>query len=232
METFDPKLDVLPAAQRAIWNDLRPVAGLCFTLYGGTALALYFGHRESVDFDFFSHMPMDRKSLFDALPRLNGSQVIQEERDALTVLVPVGDAEVKLSFFGRIRFGRVGDPQTTRDGVLQVASVDDVFATKLKVLLQRAEERDYRDIDVILRHGHALERGLAAAKALYGPAFQPSEALKALAYYEDGNVHALEHGIRERLTRAAAACGALPNLSIRSERLTFCDEPRLPRETL
>lgn len=50
-----PRLDVLPAAQRTLWGKLADVARFPFVLYGGTAVALYLGHRESVDFDFSSH---------------------------------------------------------------------------------------------------------------------------------------------------------------------------------
>ena len=56
------------------------------------------------------------------------------------------------------------------------------MATKLKVILQRAEAKDYLDIAVLLDRGITLGNGLAGAAALYGSAFQPSEALKALAY--------------------------------------------------
>lgn len=48
---FQPRLDILPPAQRALWDEL---GGLPhgFVLYGGTALALRLGHRQSIDFDF------------------------------------------------------------------------------------------------------------------------------------------------------------------------------------
>lgn len=42
--------------------------------------------------------------------------------------------------------GRVGDPQLTADGMAWVASLDDLLATKLKVILQGAEAKDYSDI--------------------------------------------------------------------------------------
>jgi predicted nucleotidyltransferase component of viral defense system len=47
-------------------------------------------------------------------------------------------------FFDTIAFGRVGEPDFTDDGVLQVASFADLMATKVKVVLQRAEAKDYR----------------------------------------------------------------------------------------
>lgn len=51
MQEFLPHLEVLAAAQRKLWTELSAVPGE-FTLYGGTALALHLGHRNSIDFDF------------------------------------------------------------------------------------------------------------------------------------------------------------------------------------
>ena len=49
--TFSPKLNILPASQRALWKELKATPRH-FVLYGGTALALRLGHRVSEDFDF------------------------------------------------------------------------------------------------------------------------------------------------------------------------------------
>ncbi|MDF1482816.1 nucleotidyl transferase AbiEii/AbiGii toxin family protein [Extensimonas sp. H3M7-6] len=40
-------------------SKLRPAPAMGFALYGGTAIALRLGHRQSVDFDFFQprHWP-------------------------------------------------------------------------------------------------------------------------------------------------------------------------------
>jgi hypothetical protein len=51
--TLSPKLDILPASQRALWKELKATPRH-FVLYGGTALALRLGHRVSEDFDFFT----------------------------------------------------------------------------------------------------------------------------------------------------------------------------------
>ena len=51
---FMPKLDILPAAQRRLWDEFVSVP-LEFVLYGETAIALYLAHRNSVDFDFFGN---------------------------------------------------------------------------------------------------------------------------------------------------------------------------------
>src|SRR4051794_6043444 len=60
---LEAKLDVLPAAQREIWPSLAPARRLNFVLYGGTAIALHLGHRESLDFDFFRSEPLDKDHL-------------------------------------------------------------------------------------------------------------------------------------------------------------------------
>jgi len=44
MDTFAPRLDILPAAQRLLWRKLRPIQQFGYVLYGGTAIALRLGH--------------------------------------------------------------------------------------------------------------------------------------------------------------------------------------------
>jgi len=55
---FAPRLNILPPAQRSLWPHLVQVPGH-FVLYGGTAIALRLGHRQSIDFDFFSDVDLD-----------------------------------------------------------------------------------------------------------------------------------------------------------------------------
>ena len=45
MDTFKPRLDILPAAQRQLLPELRPVQLQGYVLYGGTAIALRLGAR-------------------------------------------------------------------------------------------------------------------------------------------------------------------------------------------
>lgn len=76
-----------------------------------------------MDFDFFTQNPLDRDALNQKLPFLTHSIILQDQRDTLTVLAEA----VKISFFGRIDFGRVGTPELTEDGVLEVASSIDLY---------------------------------------------------------------------------------------------------------
>ena len=202
--TFKPRLDILPDEQRKLWPALADVPE-SFVLYGGTALALRLGHRTSVDFDFFSSEPLDFERLF-AIPFVHDADVLQREPDTLTISTPrMGSAEpVKVSFFGALDMGRVGHPEQTDDGVAWVAAIPDLFATKLKALLERVAARDYLDIAAILRSGASLENGLGAAVARYGSQFPPMEAVKALAWFEIDDARNVDPAVREYLCRAAA----------------------------
>ncbi|MDH5666495.1 MAG: nucleotidyl transferase AbiEii/AbiGii toxin family protein [Nitrospira sp.] len=226
MHRFVPCLSTLPPAQRQLWLALRPAPNLGLVLYGGTAIAVRLGHRPSVDFDFFTDQPLDKPALFDAFPFLRQATVLQDTPNALTVLIKseqAADQFVKISFFGTISFGRIGEPEMTDDGILQVASLDDLMATKLKVVLQRIEAKDYQDIVAMLAAGVDLSKGLAGARALYGPAFQPSESLKALVYFEGGDLHRLSLDERMSLIQAASTVRTLPLVTIQSHHLAAND---------
>lgn len=103
----------------------------------------------------------------------------------------VGVGRFRVAFFGTIDNGRVGEPQLTCDIVMQVASLDDLMATKAKVILQRVEAKDYKDIAAMAKAGVSIAKGLASARKMYGPSFQPSESLKAMVYFEGGDLHTL-----------------------------------------
>lgn len=219
---FHPRTEILSAAQLRLCPQLRPGVDLGYILYGGTAIALRIGHRQSVDFDFFTDKPIDRAALQHAFPFLSQSTVLQEQPNALTVLVPCGDEDrehVAVSFFGGIGIGRVGEPDLTQDGTLLVASLDDLMATKVKVVLQRVEAKDYRDVAAMVAARVSLAKGLASARQLYGNAFQPSEGLKALVYFEGGDLATLSTVEKRTLVEAVAAVRELPHVTIVSRSL-------------
>ena len=216
--SFTPRLDVLPLAQRQLWPQLRAATDLGFVLYGGTAIALRLGHRASIDFDLFSARPLDRDAIAAALPFVGQATALQDQRDSWTLLTP---ELVKLSFFGNLTMGRTGTPATTDDGVLMVASLDDLMTTNLKVILQRAEAKDYRDIAALLGAGVSLARGLAAARKIFGPNFQPSEALKALVYFGDGDLATLSDAEKIVLGEAVKTVRDLPQVELASRELSL-----------
>lgn len=200
MNTFTPNLEIFPVEQQEIWPLLRPLAEQGFVLYGGTAIALQLGHRISVDFDFFKHDDLNKDSLFQDLPFCSQGQIIQDQPNALTLIYN----KVQLSFFGNIDFGRVEDPLISNNDDIVVASLDDLMATKVKVILQRCSAKDYQDIAAMIRGGVSLEKGLASAQQMYGQTFVPMECLRALTYFEGGDLDILSKKEKDTICTAVA----------------------------
>jgi Nucleotidyl transferase AbiEii toxin, Type IV TA system len=174
-------------------------------------------------FDAAHGNPSTRAAIHAAFPFVAMSPVLQDQQNTFTINVSYGSSErehIKVSFFGGIGFGRVGVPQVTEDGVLHVASFDDLMATKVKVILQRAEAKDYRDIAAMVGAGVSLAKGLSAARALYGINFQPSESLKAMVYFDDGDLRSLTKDERTCLVNAVSEVRDLPHVEVLALQLT------------
>ena len=215
MSLFAPHLQMLPPAQRRLWAEL-PQVPKCFVLYGGTAVGLWLGHRLSEDFDFFCSDPFVPAELLTRIPFLAGGLLRQSEPNTLTVTVDRA-GPVKVSFFGGLRLGRVGEPERAPDTGLLVASRLDLAATKVAVVQQRAEQKDYLDLAALMRAGVALADMLGAAAALYGEQFNPLISLKALSYFGDGDLPSLPANEKNLLSCEAAAIREIPEIHRRSD---------------
>ena len=199
---FNPRLDILPTPQRLLWGELADVP-LDFTLYGGTAVALHLGHRNSIDFDFFGTKALNTTALYAEIPFLHDAKIIQQE-NTLTCLVD-RSGPVKVSFFGLPNIHSIAAPQVAPDNQLKVASLIDLAGMKAAVVQQRPEAKDYIDLDAIMSAGIGLPTALAAAKFIYGPNFNPQITLKALSYFDDGDLQKLPADMKARIVKAVAA---------------------------
>jgi len=198
-----PKTDILPKAQQKLWRELTDTPKW-FVLYGGTALALRLGHRQSEDFDFFSNKAFQPSTLLNGIGYLQAAEITQSQENTLTAIVD-REGPVKVSFFGYLDFNRVQDPDLVNENGIYVASLIDVLASKLKTIQQRAQARDYIDIAAVLSTGIDLAEALAAAEAIYGQKFNGALSLKALSYFEDGDLSTLQADVRQRLRVAATS---------------------------
>jgi hypothetical protein len=174
-------------------------------LYGGTAIALRLGHRQSVDFDWFTSMPFVPNALMRRVPYLRGATVQQSARDTLTVTVERG-GPVQLSFFGGLDLGQVAPADIAMGPGIKVGSLIDLAGLKVAVVTQRAELRDYIDVHALLTTAHIpLADMLAAAAIIYGAQFNPLLSLKALAYFDDLALTGLPTAVRQDLVGAVTA---------------------------
>jgi hypothetical protein len=210
---FKPKINILPKPQQEIWPQLAPASQLSFVLYGGTAVALHLGHRRSIDFDFFRAEPLNKKELEGSFTFLRDAKTIQEDESTLVVIVQMPSGPVKVSFFGNMNIGKINDPLETMDSVLLVASVDDLLATKLKAILDRAEAKDYQDIAAILSAGFSLERALGAFKKIWSK--DPALPLRALGFFKDGDLPSLPKVDQDVLRAARDRVKQIPEVELK-----------------
>jgi Nucleotidyl transferase AbiEii toxin, Type IV TA system len=211
-DRFDPKTDILPPAQHEIWPLLAPAPRLSFVLYGGTAVALHFGHRVSIDFDFFRAEPLNKQEIETSFQFMRAARTMQEDENTLVLSVPMPSGPVKVSMFGSIDIGRINEPLLTKDGTLLVASLEDLLATKLKAILDRAETKDYRDISEMLSANVSLERALAAFAQMYGK--DPSLPLRAMGFFKDGDLPSLAKTDQDILRKARDRVLEIPEITL------------------
>lgn len=214
MQEFSPRLDILPEAARRLWEELREVPEE-FTLYGGTAIALQLGHRKSGLFDFFGCRSVDVVALERGIRFLARAEVIQRDKNSLSAIVDRG-APVRVQFVALPKLPRLAAPSVADDTRVKVASLLDLAGTKAMVLQVRAAAQDYIDIDALIHTGGvSLQSALAAGQRLYGKSFNPEISLKALSYFEDGDLRELPADLKLRLVDAIRAVNPadLPRLA-------------------
>lgn len=207
MKTVAPRLETLPPSQKNLWPKLGSV-GDHFVLYGGTALSLQLGGRQSFDFDFFTPQAVDADTLSKSLPFLAGASLVQRANSTATFSISCPEP-VKISFFGGLDFGRVDDPQCFSGNNVIVAGLLDLAAQKVKVVQLRAEKKDYLDVCTLLRNGVTLEKALGAAQSLY-PEFNAMVTLKALTFFDDGDLGTLDESSRSQLIAAVSNVRDVP----------------------
>ncbi|MBY0421149.1 MAG: nucleotidyl transferase AbiEii/AbiGii toxin family protein, partial [Parvularculaceae bacterium] len=152
-----------------------------------------------IDFDFFGRTPFDPLLLFRTIPYLRDGRIVQSADSTLTALVERGE-RVQVSYFATPRLGQVA-PHRAAEGV-SVASLIDLAALKCVVVQSRAESKDFIDLDALIEFGVPLPMALAAASIIQGATFNPYVTLKALSYFDDGDLPSLSPAVRKRLQAA------------------------------
>jgi hypothetical protein len=203
--------EILPASQRDVWDSTlgRGIRG--WVLYGETALALRLGHRQSIDFDFFSADPFEPLHFNEQMHF--GGDILQAEPNTLSVM----HEGVKLSFFGGLSLGVVEPPDLLDN--CPIASLPDLGACKLAALVNRVELKDYLDVAALLWGGADLSYLLGCAEAVYHSAFPTAACLKSLTWFDDPALAGLGPDDRIVLERAALSVESIPTVSLSADRI-------------
>lgn len=119
-----------------------------FSLVGGTALSLLFGHRKSVDLDLFSIMPFENAEIMNGLEKeFKSSFDNRTSTPRFGIFCFVDEVKVDL-----VRHPHpLIRPEETRDGI-RMFSTEDITAMKVQAILGRGRKKDFWDIAELLNH--------------------------------------------------------------------------------
>lgn len=121
-----------------------------FSLVGGTALALRYGHRRSIDLDLFFHGEFDRSGVVAALAEEFGGD-FDYRRDAIKWAAFCTIAGVKVDIV-KDPHPRINDI-VIQDGV-RMYTDEDIAPMKIEAILHRGRKKDFWDLDVLIaEHG-------------------------------------------------------------------------------
>lgn len=149
-------------------------------LVGGTALALQYGHRQSVDLDFFGRLPEDKDELIDVVRRVGDVTVLNRSKIILQMVVN----QVKVDFVDYSRYPWIDEP-ILGDGFV-LASDKDIAAMKINAIMGRGTRKDFIDLYLLLQH-YSLTQIMDFYRQKY-PEFSEYRALLSMTYFDDAEM--------------------------------------------
>lgn len=154
-----------------------------FYLAGGTGLALWYGHRQSVDLDFFRKSDIATKQLIKKLSSLGRFKLLNEEENTVEGILE----KVKVSFmtypYGLLR------KRQPYDGVIFLAEPLDIAVMKVGAIADRNTKKDFIDLYVFLRRENMSLKNLLShlRKKFSRVNYDIFHLYKSLVYFEDAD---------------------------------------------
>jgi len=150
-----------------------------YYLVGGTAIALYLGHRRSVDFDMFKLSRLNHKRNLDKILAAGFShQITRRVEDQMNVTIN----GVKVTFF-QYPFPVVADNKF--NDVFRIPSLISLAAMKAYALGRRSKWKDYVDLYFLLSEHFTLKDVSRKASELFGELFSEKLFRAQLSYFDD-----------------------------------------------
>jgi len=151
-----------------------------YYLAWGTALALIYWHRESVDFDFFINENIDTNKLFEEiLEKFKNEKIIKTYEENNTLYIEINN--IKISFM-TYKYNLLQKLINTE--YLNILSDLDISAMKLWAIQNRATNKDYVDLYYILKK-YSINEVISAFYSKFWKVISENLILKSLVYFDD-----------------------------------------------
>lgn len=138
----------------SVLNKLMTIPSLhAFSLVGGTALSLLYGHRKSVDLDLFCHSKFENTIIIKELKKAFSDKFIVEDKPPrFGIFCFIDGVKVDL-----VRHPHpLIRPEQKIDNI-KMYSVEDIIAMKVQAVLGRGKKKDFWDIAELLNHYSVAE---------------------------------------------------------------------------
>ena len=146
-------------------------------LVGGTALALQYGHRQSIDLDFFGEMTNAPDEIINKMSEFGDCVVLNNQKSILQLVV----SGVKVDVIDYSLYKWIDSPVC--ENGLKLASVQDIAAMKINAIEGRGSRKDFIDVYMLLKK-YSLDEILGFYKQKY-PNYSIFRALLSLTFFED-----------------------------------------------
>lgn len=117
-------------------------------MVGGTALALKYGHRTSVDLDLFTVQNFEHQPIIDALQNVFGESFSDKKKlSKWGIFCFVDDVKVDLVYYPH----PIIYPVELRENI-RMYDDRDLIAMKIQAILGRGKKKDFWDLYELLQH--------------------------------------------------------------------------------
>lgn len=151
-----------------------------FYLVGGTALALYYGHRLSVDLDLFSTTSFANEDIISTLGKNIKEFNYRNASNPIGLFCMIDN--LKVDFIKHHHHPLIDEPLLI-DGI-RMLSPKEIMAMKVAAILKRGVKKDFWDLDELFKHFTVTECIAAYTQKYFSQQLLISIPY-ALTYYAD-----------------------------------------------
>jgi hypothetical protein len=153
-----------------------------FSLVGGTALALRFGHRSSIDLDLFFHEKFDQAIIEKELRDEFGDDFFYEPaHKQFGIFCYIKKVKVDIVYFPHKPIA----PFDVIEGIRMYSNAD-IGAMKIQAMLGRGKKKDFWDLFELLKH-YSLQQLIDWHKQKYPTQMLAISIPNAITYFVDAN---------------------------------------------
>jgi hypothetical protein len=171
LKVLNPQqLEVLPLVQKFKRE---------FYLVGGTAIALYIGHRRSVDFDLFKKTPLNPSKIVSTVKGFPFHfSITRRVSEQMNMVIN----DVKFTFF---QYPFEIKAKSQFNNVVRIPELLDLAAMKAYALGRRSKWKDYVDMYFLLKDQFTISQISNKAIAIFGELYSEKLFRAQLCFFDD-----------------------------------------------